>query len=484
MKKYRCKICGYIHEGEMDEDFVCPLCGVGKELFEEVKESIEDSFISNAIPIDEDNPSIYRIKEKCINCGMCKNVCENEVGIKYDRTKCKNNICINCGQCILKCPTNALIPKYDYEEVKKYISDPKKVVVCITSPSVRVSLGEMFGMNEGTIVEGKMVSSLKALGFDYVFDTTFGADLTIMEEASELIERVTNNGELPLITSCCPAWVKYAEIFEPEILKNVSSCKSPISMHTAVIKEYFSLIKGIDKEDIITVALTPCTAKKAEREKNTTTNFVITASEFGVWLKEEKIDFANLKDSTYDSIFGRGSGAGLIFGNTGGVCEAALRTAYYFLTGKEPEKDLLNFKEVRGLNSLKEAEIHINNIKLRVLVVYGLNNLLPILEKIKNGNCPYHFIEVMNCVGGCIGGGGQPKSISNPNLSIEKRIEGLYECDEKSNIRFSYNNPNIKDIYNKLLSNPLSNKSKELLHTTYSNKSEILSEKEHVTNNN
>lgn len=475
MKKYRCRLCGYIIEGELLSDFVCPLCSGKSEYFEEIEEEREEK--PKAIPIDRDNPSIYRITEKCINCGRCKTVCEDIVGIKYDREKCKNNICIGCGQCILNCPVGALVPKYNYKAVEQAINDDSKVVICITAPAVRTSLGESFGMDAGTMVEGRMVSSLKEIGFDYVFDTTFGADLTIMEEATELVDRIEHNKKLPMFTSCCPSWVKYARIFYPELLNNLSTTKSPISIQSTIIKKYFSKLKGINESDIIVVALTPCTSKKLERTISglDTTDFVITASEYSIWLKERGMDLKTLEDKEFDSLFGKGSGAGIIFGASGGVCEALLRTVYYMLTKKYPPNNLLKFNEVRGLSRCKKASVSISNTKINVLVIHGLTNLEPFLDEIRNNTSEYQLIEVMNCIGGCIGGGGQPlSSISKQDLTREDRAKTLYDCDSISKIKTSYENPNIKRIYEEFIGIPSNEKALDLLHIKYEDESDIL----------
>lgn len=476
MKKYRCKSCGYITDEEIKEDFLCPLCGVNKEYFEEII-VLDEEEKPKSIPIDEDNPSIQRIVKRCINCGRCKTICENIVGIKYDREKCKNNICIGCGQCILNCPVGALVTKYNYKAVEQAINDDSKVVVCITAPAVRTSLGESFGMEPGTLVEKIMVSSLKEIGFDYVFDVTFGADLTVMEEATELIDRIQNNKRLPMFTSCCPSWVKYARVFTPFLLDNLSTTKSPISIQSTIIKKYFSKLKGIDESDIIVVALTPCTSKKLERTISglDTTDFVITASEYSIWLKERGIDFNKLQDKEFDSLFGRGSGAGIIFGASGGVCEGIVRTMYYMLTNKTPSKRLLEFTEIRGLKKAKEATVIINGIKINVLVVQSLPALSNIIDEVKEENSKYHLIEVMNCIGGCIGGGGEPLSIISKQDEVRiKRCKTLYECDKDTKIKSSYENPDIKRIYKEFIGKPSNEKAQELLHIEYKDESDLL----------
>ena len=480
MKKFKCKLCGYEVEKELlDDGFVCPICGVSKSQFEEVIE------IDNRVPIDDDNPAIMRIMEKCINCGICKSTCTEKVGIKYEKGQKCNKECINCGRCRIACPMGAIVPKYNYQKVMEAIKDPEKTVIVSTSPAVRVALGEEFMMDAGSFVEGKMVSSLKALGFDYVLDTTFGADLTIMEEAKELVNRIKNNGILPMFTSCCPAWVKYLEINYPELLPHLSSCKSPISMQGAIIKTYFAEKRNIDPKTIVNVALTPCVAKKYEinrPEMNASakynnidglqdTDYVITTAELGLMLRENNIDFSSLKDMEYDSLLERGSGAGLIFGNTGGVTEAAIRTAYNFITSKDPEKSLLEFTGVRGLDSVKEAKVTIEGLEIKVAVIYGISNVKPFLDKLKNENLDYHLIEVMSCNGGCIGGGGQPLTpISRESNILTKRMEAIYNSDEKDTVRCSYQNEDIKKVYSEFLGNPNNKLCESLLHTEYSSK--------------
>lgn len=481
MPKYRCKICGKIIEIEdINKIEKCPICMADKQFLELVEDEanlvVEE--ITGPIPIAKENPGIERIEEKCIQCGQCSKVCQNKVGIKYNPKKSKSPVCLSCGQCILNCPVGAIVPKYCYKKVMDYIKDTEKVVIAFTSPAVRVALGEEF-LSEEKNVEGKMVSALKELGFDYVLDTTFGADLTIMEEATELVERIQKRENIPQFTSCCPAWVRYLEIYHPNLRKYLSTCKSPIGMQGTMIKTYYSDMMGIPKENIIAVAITPCTAKKYEIElpNSNDTDYVITTSELAMMIRENKINFNNLKDQNFDSIMQRGSGAGVIFGASGGVMEAAVRTAYYFITGKNPEKEILDFHPVRGYNNMKEGTVTINGVSLRLLTVHGMKNIEPILKEIENGTIRYDFIEVMNCPGGCVGGGGQPLSVVSKQQEIaEKRINALYQEDKNLKVRLCHKNPDIIDIYKSYLDHPGSNKSRELLHTKYIDRSSILGE--------
>lgn len=453
-------------------------------------------FAEIRVPIENDNPSIMRHEEKCIKCGQCKKVCTEEIGIAKMFSLEKTGdlaICINCGQCANVCPVESITEVYEYEEVKKAIKDPDKIVIFSTSPSVRAALGEEFDMELGSYAEDKMVSALRKLGADYVLDTTFAADLTIMEEASELIERITKkNKHLPQFTSCCPAWVKFVETFFPEYMDNLSTAKSPIGMQGPTIKTYFAKKMNIEPGKIVNVAVTPCTAKKFEirrQEMNDSSeynkddnlrdmDFVITTRELSKWIKEENIDFISLESSEFDNLLGRGTGAGIIFGNTGGVMEAAVRTAYYYITGKNPEKELYKLNSVRGLDGVKEASLKINDIDVKIAVIHGTENARKFLEKMKKDNLSYDFVEVMTCRGGCIGGGGQPRDVNFIGDELrEKRIECLYKKDDTMELRNSHENPDIIQVYKEFYGKPLSELAEKMLHTFYDDKSYMLGEK-------
>ncbi len=483
MKKYICVVCGHIYDEEkekikfkdLEANWICPICHETKynyflyDIIPSKDEVPNDIILCNAIEIAKDNIAIMRDKSKCIDCGLCKLTCINREGIKNIN---HGKACVNCGQCIQACPVGALWPKSSLDIMKLALKN--KVCIVYTSPAVRVSLGDAFGLAKGEMVEGKMVAALRKLGFQYVLDTTFGADLTVMEEASELIERLKSKKNLPMFTSCCPSWVKYCEINYPELLPNLSTCKSPISMQGAIVKEYFIKEKNLKPEDVFTVALTPCTSKKYEvkRPELIGTDLVLTTIELCDLIKENNIDFKNLNDSNYDELIG--SGAGLIFGNTGGVMEATLRTSYKLLTNEDLPN--LNFKPVRGLSNVKEAILKIGDTEVKVAVINQMASAIPILEQVKNHTCPYDFIEIMNCFGGCIGGGGQIKCSDELNTK-EKRLNSLYNKDANSIIRYSYQNPKIQELYTKYLDHPLSTKAENLLHTQYENKSNLKEEK-------
>ena len=448
--------------------------------------------LSIRVPIELDNVSIVRDEAKCIKCGKCRDVCKLDINVlgryNFDMTGGKA-ICVNCGQCANVCPVDSISERCEYELVAEAIKDPDKIVIVSTSPSVRVGLGEEFGMADGSFVEGKMVALLRALGVDYVLDTNFAADLTIVEEASELIDRITNNKVLPQFTSCCPAWIKYVETFYPEMIPNISSAKSPIGMQGPTIKTYFAKKMNLDPRKIVNVALTPCTAKKFEIKRDEMDaaakylgidgmrdmDIVITTRELAKWAKAENIDFDSLEDSQYDSLMSESSGAGVIFGNTGGVMEAACRTAYEFITKESAPDVLLNLEPVRGYEGIREASLNIGGLDVNVAVCYGLTNASKLIDLIKNGDKKYHFVEVMTCPGGCIGGGGQPKDVSKDADSVRKaRIASLYKKDSEMKVRKSHENSEIKKVYEEFYDHPLSELAEKMLHTFYSDRSEDL----------
>lgn len=410
------------------------------------------------VEIKPNNVSIDRIEEKCLNCGMCKKTCEKINGLEGD--------CINCGQCILTCPSGALIPKFDYKKILNYINDTDYTVVAFTAPAVRVAIGDEFGFESGAFLEGKMVSALKNIGFDYVFDTTFGADLTIMEEANELVDRLKHK-QKPLFTSCCPSWVLYMEKYHPEDLNLVSTCKSPISMEASMIKSYFSEMYDIPKEKIITVSIAPCTSKKNERVIHPETDVSITTRELAMMIRETNIDFKNLKDAEFDSLMGSSSSSGLIFGTSGGVTEAILRTAYYMINGKMAPPKFYDLEEIRGEENIKPTTVDLGKYYLKVAAVNTIKIASENYEKLKT----FDFVEVMACPGGCIGGAGQPLSaIKDMNEIRNKRRESMYNMDKVAQNREAYKNPKVQDAYISYLS-----KNDIDLHTEYYAKKSIKS---------
>jgi len=440
--------------------------------------------------IDDISPSIVRDFNKCILCRRCVATCKNvqKIGaidcIHRGFASCISTVgnhslndvnCTNCGQCIQACPTGALHEKETIDDVWIKLKDPDAFVIVQTAPAVRVALGEEFGMPIGTNVTGKMVTALKRLGFDKVFDTNTGADFTIMEEANEFIERLQESNHLPMITSCSPGWVKYMEMNYPELLPHLSSCKSPHQMLGSLLKTYYAKKEGIDPQKIYVVSVMPCIAKKFERQREEMKNEglynvdnVITTRELSRMIKQANIEFEKLEEHTFDNPMGEATGAAAIFGTTGGVMEAALRTAQDTLTGKNLEK--IEFEQVRGGDGIKKATVNIAGKDLKIVAVSGLANAKEILEELKQGKTDYHFIEIMACPGGCVMGGGQPIKNAKTRAEIDVRklrAEALYSIDEKSTIRKSHENPVLQKIYAEYLEKPGSYRAEKLLHTTY-----------------
>jgi NADP-reducing hydrogenase subunit HndD len=478
---------------QCDKNGKCELLHVAK-----ITGARENKFIGEKTPVtlDQITPSIIRDTSKCVLCGRCVARCNaihgtgilgfenrgfNTIVAPAENRSFADSPCILCGQCVSVCPTGALMEKSEIDKVDEAKKAGKYIVVQ-TAPAVRAALGEEFGMKIGTPVTGKMVAALRRLGFDKVYDTNFAADLTIMEEANELLSRIKNNGVLPMITSCSPGWVNYAEYYYGDQLDHLSSCKSPHQMQGAIIKSYFAEKQGIDPKNICVVSIMPCTAKKYEKERPELENdgmkdvdIVLTTRELAKLIKRSGMNFTKLPDEEFDQdIMGEYTGAGVIFGATGGVMEAALRTAYFALTGKEHEA--IKFEEVRGMKGLKEAAFNIAGKEIKVAIASGMRNAKVLLDQMRAGTSPYTFIEIMGCPGGCVNGGGQPyvKPAFLPNEDADildtyrdKRAQALYSEDERQAARQSHNNKQIQQLYKEFLGEPNSHKAHKLLHTSY-----------------
>lgn len=483
-----CLICE--RNGNCELQDLSALLGIKETPFERTK----------PVPkIDNSSLSLIRNPDKCILCGRCIAVCadvQTVYAIDFAGRGLKSKVstyldqglgnvaCTNCGQCALVCPTAAIVERDESKDIMADIYDDNKIVIVQTAPAIRVGIGEAMGMGEGELVTGKMVAALRKLGFSKVFDTDFAADLTIMEEGFELINRIKNKGTLPMITSCSPGWIKFIEHFFPKSLSHLSTCKSPQQMFGAVAKTYYAEKLNVDPRKIVVVSIMPCTAKKfeckrpemksafhywkeklnlPEKDSFFDVDYVLTTRELARMFKVTGVDFSNLPEEDFDHPLGISTGAGVIFGATGGVMEAAVRTAYEVITGKPLEKIELNV--LRGFEGIKEAELDLNGTKLKVAVAHTLKNARVLLEQIEEGTSPYAFIEVMTCPGGCLGGGGQP--IPTTWAIRQKRSDSLYKEDRLKPIRKSHENPAIKAIYDDFLKEPLGHVSHELLHTDY-----------------
>lgn len=464
----------------------------------ELQQMCADFGVEDASRFDGFNPDLepdtstlhlVRNNNKCILCRRCVAACndqfvgvigannrgfDTEIGCAFNK-KLADTACVSCGQCTAVCPTGALTERDQTKEVFEALEDPEKFVVVHTAPAIRATLGECFDMPIGTNVKGKMVTALKMLGFDKVFDTDFGADLTIMEEATEFIDRVKNGGTLPMITSCSPGWIKFCEHYYPECIPNLSSCKSPQQMTGAIIKTYYAEKEGLDPKNIVVVSIMPCTAKKFEIQREDQSaagvpdvDIALTTRELAKMIKQSQIQFKNLPDSDFDPALGVTTGAAAIFGATGGVMEAALRTAADVLTGQSLES--IDYTEVRGTDGIKEATYNVAGMDVKVAVASGLTNAATVLDRVKNGQADYHFIEIMCCPGGCVNGGGQPIQSGNTRNFTDlkaERAKALYEEDKNLPLRKSHESPVIKQLYAEYLEQPGSHKAHNILHTSY-----------------
>ena len=482
LSDHNCSCLSCVRSGNCELQALCREYGVENE----------DAYAGAKNPSEIDESAVHMVRDnsKCILCRRCVAACEKNQGIgviganeRGFKTKIgcafemdlADTSCVSCGQCIAVCPTGALYEKSCIDDVFAAIADPDKYVVVQTAPAVRAGLAEEFGYPIGTNAQGKMAAALRRLGFDKVFDTNFGADLTIMEEASEFLDRVKNGGKLPMITSCSPGWVKFCEHYYPEFTENLSTCKSPQQMQGAITKSYFAEKMGIDPKKIVSVSVMPCTAKKFEIGRDNQCgaglpdmDYTMTTRELARMIKRAGIRYQDLPEEDFDHPLGEGTGAAVIFGATGGVMEAALRSAVEWLTGETlPRPD---FVDVRGVDAIKEATYHVAGMDVNICVASGLANAAKVLDMVKSGEKNYHFIEIMACPGGCVNGGGQPQVHASVRNFVDIRAERakvLYNLDEANVIRKSHENPEIIKLYDEFLGKPGSHKSHELLHTTY-----------------
>ncbi|SCY84050.1 NADH-dependent [FeFe] hydrogenase, group A6 [Alkaliphilus peptidifermentans] len=467
----------------------CELQALANEL--NIRE-IDYSGKMNEFHIDSSSQALIKNQNKCILCRRCETACneiqtcgilsalnrgfETIVGPAFNLPMVETS-CTYCGACVAVCPTAALTEAFHVPKVWEALNDPEKYVVVQTAPAIRVALGELFGMEEGSIVTGKMVSALRRLGFDQVFDTDFGADVTIVEEAKELLHRINDGGRLPMLTSCCPAWVSFIEHQFPDLVDIPSTCKSPHIILGTLIKTYFAEKMNIDPAKIVVVSIMPCIAKKAEAARtelsidhHDNVDIVVSTRELGAMIKEAGIDFNKLPDEEFDHPLGESTGASVIFGTTGGVIEAAVRTLHEWMTGEELKQ--VDFQALRGIDGLREAIISINGKDLKIGIAHGLGNARQLLEDIRSGKSNYHAIEIMACPGGCIGGGGQPYHFGNDKI-VKERQKAIYREDENKNIRISHRNPEVQKLYQTYLGEPYGEKAYRLLHTSFAPKERI-----------
>lgn len=487
MKTYICSYCGFTCEAEESDSFVCPNCGK-KELkyrksdneidaiidsvLEDVMEGINSKIINlnekqKCLTIGDNNRIISKIEDKCINCGQCKKTCENVANLEYDLNKCKKPICTSCGACVLNCPTNALVFKQNFKEVKRIINLNEKIVIALVSPSIYEYL---FDIIKDKDVEKVFVGALKQVGFDYVFNEGFAEDIKILEEVTEFAQRIKNKQLLPMITSSCSSWIDYAQVYHPELLNNISTCKIPMQMHSALAKTYFAKEKGFDTSKIVTVSIGNCTSVRKVNNDPLNVDYNITLNELMSMLKEDGINFENVVKKDYDDLLSESSGSGYITSLTGGCSESFVRTFYRIMKKTKLKNDEVDFEVLRKVNGIRSANIQIGEYKLRIAIVEGFDNFekLVMNDKLRN----YHYIEVMNCKNGCIGGSGR---LIGGIEEIDKDF--IYEKDKKMSKRCSHDNKEIKNVYSSYLSRPLSEKCLEILHCSYKDNSKLLKDK-------